>query len=98
MKSHTVPFENRWTNGDHAWQWHCELERLGVQNVRTMFCEHETHHGEDPAVVFDIPSGFVRDWLAFHDRRAARQQFLWRASVISLGLVAASGAVLGALK
>ena len=45
-----------------------------------------------------IPSGFVRDWLAFHDRRVARQQFLWRASVIVLGLIAASGVVLGALK
>jgi hypothetical protein len=33
MKSHTVPFENRWTNDEHAWQWHCELERLGVANV-----------------------------------------------------------------
>jgi hypothetical protein len=98
MKSHTVPFENRWTNGQHAWQWHCGLERLGVPNVRTMFCEHETRHGDDPAVVFNIPSGFVRDWLAFHDRRMARQQFLWRAGVIVLGLVAASGVVLGALK
>src|SRR5215475_64668 len=95
MKSHTVPFENRWTNGEHAWQWYCELERLGVANVRTMFCEHETHHGEEPAVIFDIPAGFVRDWLAFHDRRSARQQLLWRASVIALGLVAASGVVLG---
>jgi hypothetical protein len=98
MKSHTLPFENRWTNGEHAWQWYCELERLGVANVRTMFCEHETHHGEEAAVVFDIPAGFVRDWLAFHDRRSARQQFLWRTSVIVLGLVAASGVVLGILK
>jgi len=111
MKSHAVPFENRWTNGEHAWQWHCELERLGVANVRTMFCEHEAHHGEEPAVIFDIPhhgeepavifdipAGFVRDWLAFHDRRSARQQFLWRASVIALGLVAASSVVLGVLK
>jgi hypothetical protein len=63
-----------------------------------MFCEHETRHGDDSAVIFDIPSGFVRDWLAFHDRRMARQQFLWRAGVIVLGLVAASGVVLGALK
>jgi hypothetical protein len=98
MKSHTLPFENRWTNGEHAWQWHCELERLGVANVRAMFCEHESHHGEEAAVVSDIPSGFVRDWLAFYDRRSARRQLLWRTSVVVLGLVAASGAVLGALK
>jgi hypothetical protein len=98
MKSHAVPFENRWTDGEHAWQWHRELERLGVQNVRTMFCEHETHHGEEHAVVFDIPSGFVRDWLAFHDRQTARQQLIWRGSVIVLGMIAASGAVFGFLK
>jgi hypothetical protein len=98
MKSHAVPFENRWTNGEHAWQWHRELERLGVQNVRTMFCEHETHHGEERAVVFDIPSGFVRDWLAFHDRQTARRQLIWRGGVIALATIAASGAVLGFFK
>ncbi|WGR93741.1 hypothetical protein MTX26_29390 [Bradyrhizobium sp. ISRA443] len=98
MKSHVVPFENRWTNGKHAREWHGELERLGVPTVRTMYCEHETHHLEEPAVVFDIPAGFVRDWLAFHDRRTARQQLLWRASVILLGLIVASGVVLSALR
>ena len=98
MAQHKLPFENRWTNGEHAWQWHCELERLGVANVRTMYCEHETHHGEELAVVFDIPSGFVRDWLAFHDRRTARQQLLWRGSVIGLGLIGVSGLVLGVLR
>ncbi|MHC2468472.1 hypothetical protein [Bradyrhizobium embrapense] len=50
------------------------------------------------AIVFDIPAGFVHDWLAFHDRRAARRQLLWRASVIGLGIIAASGTVLGALR
>jgi len=69
-----------------------------VQNVRTMFCEHETHHAEERAVVFDIPSGFVRDWLAFHDRQSARRQLIWRGSVVALGMIAASGAVLGFLK
>ncbi|HEX7924227.1 MAG TPA: hypothetical protein VF583_24935 [Bradyrhizobium sp.] len=98
MESHVIPFENRWTNGKHAWEWHCELERLGVPAVRTMYCEHETHYRDEPAVVFDIPAGFVRDWLAFHDQRTARHQLLWRASVITLGLIAASGAVLGAFR
>ncbi|MBO0160555.1 hypothetical protein, partial [Vibrio parahaemolyticus] len=60
MKSHTLPFENRWTNGVHAWRWHCELQRLGVANARAMFGEHETHHGEEAVIVSDIPSGFVR--------------------------------------
>jgi hypothetical protein len=98
MKLHRVPFENRWTNSANAWEWHCELERIGVQNVRAMFSEHETHHWQEPTVVFDVPPGFVRDWLAFHDNRVAREQRLWRLSVIVLGVIAASGAVVGALK
>jgi hypothetical protein len=96
--SHTLPFENRWTNGERAWEWHCELERLGVPNVRVMFSEHETHHGEEPFVVFAIPPGFVRDWLAFHDKRIERQQIMWRASVIMLGIVSATAALVGALR
>ncbi|OCK58768.1 hypothetical protein [Bradyrhizobium sp. LMTR 3] len=98
MKSHRLPFENRWTNNTHAWQWNCELDRLGVANVRAMFADHEAHHASQRTVIFDIPAGFVRDWLAFHDRRAARQQLLWRASVIALTLIAATAAVLGALR
>ncbi len=98
MKSYILPFENRWTNNTHAWEWHWHVERLGVANVRAMFSEHETHHQEEPTVIFDVPPGFVRDWLAFHDDRIAREQRLWRASVIVLGIIAASGAVIGALK
>lgn len=98
MNMHNLPFENRWTSGAQARHWATELDRLGVSNVRVMFSEHETHHQADPTVIFDIPPGFVRDWLAFHDHRIARQQVLWRAGVIVLGLVAASAAVLGVLK
>ena len=98
MKSHRLPFENRWTNNAHGWQWNCELDRLGVQNVRAMFADHEAHHPGRRSVVFDIPAGFVRDWLAFQDRRVARHQLLWRASVIALLLVAATAALLGVLR
>ncbi len=97
-KPHRVPFENRWTCGERAWEWNCELEQLGVSNVRAMLCEHEGHHPDDPEVIFDIPPGFVRDWLAFHDRRAARRQLIWRASVLTLSLIAASAAVVGMLR
>ena len=97
MKSHTLPFENRWTNGTHARQWNCELDRLGLANVRAMFADHETRHPNRRNVVQDIPAGFVRDWLAFQDRRAARQQLCWRATVILLSGVAATAAVLGVL-
>lgn len=97
MKSHRLPFENRWTSNAHAWEWNCELDRLGVPNVRAMFADHEVRLPGRRTIVFDIPVGFVRDWLAFQDRRAARQQLLWRATVIALLLVAATAAVLGAL-
>jgi hypothetical protein len=98
MKSRSLPFENRWTSGNLGRQWYCELERLGVPNVRVLFCEHQIHRAEEPTVIFDVPPGFVRDWLAFHDRRAARQQFVWRVSVLALAAVAASSALLGALR
>ena len=98
MKSHKLPFENRWTTGAHAWEWHRELEYLGLMNVRAMFDEHETHHAEEPTIIFDIPAGFVRDWLAFHDRRTARQQWLWRATVIALCLIAAATSLIALLR
>ncbi|MGO9359008.1 MAG: hypothetical protein ACLP1D_15270 [Xanthobacteraceae bacterium] len=98
MKSHRLPFQNRWTSGEQAWEWNCELERLGSSTVRAMFADHETRHPGRHAVVFGIPAGFVRDWLAFHDRRIAHQQLLWRASVIVLAFVAATAAVLGVLR
>jgi hypothetical protein len=63
-----------------------------------MFADHEAHHPHKRAIVFDIPPGFVRDWLAFQDRRAARQQLLWRATVIALSFVAATAAVPGVLR
>ena len=97
MTSRRLPFENRWTNNTHALQWNSELERLGVANVRAMFADHEMRHPNRRSAVLDIPAGFVRDWLAFQDRRAARQQLLWRATVIALSGVAATAAVLGVL-
>ena len=97
MTPHRLPFENRWTNNANALQWNCELDRLGVANVRAMFVDHETRHPNRRSIVMDIPAGFVRDWLAFQDRRVARQQLLWRATVIVLSAVAATAAVLGVL-
>lgn len=98
MTSHRLPFENRWTNNANALRWNCELDRLGVANVRAMLVDHELRHPSRRNVVQDVPAGFVRDWLAFQDRRVARQQLLWRATVIALSLIAASAAVLGLLK
>ena len=98
MTTHRLPFENRWSNDANAQHWNCQLDHLGVANVRAMFADHETRHPNRRNVLQDVPVGFVRDWLAFQDRRAARQQLLWRATVIALSLVAATAAVLGVLR
>ena len=98
MKSHRLPFENRWTGGERAWQWYCELERIGVPNVRAMFADHEIHHAEDSAVVSDVPAGFVRDWLSFHDRHDGHSQTWWLAAVALLALVAAVASVVAILR
>ena len=98
MTSRRLPFENRWTNNANALHWNCELDRLGVANVRAMLVDHELRHPSRRNVVLDVPAGFVRDWLAYQDRRVARQQLLWRATVIGLSLVAATAAVLGVLR
>ena len=98
MTTHRLPFENRWSNNANARQWNCQLDHLGAANVRAMFADHEMRHPNRRNVVQDVPVGFVRDWLAFQDRRAARQQLLWRATVIALSLVAATAAVLGVLR
>ena len=37
MTTQRLPFENRWTNNANALQWNCELDHLGVANVRAMF-------------------------------------------------------------
>jgi hypothetical protein len=98
MAQHRLPFENRWTSGEHAWEWHCELERIGVHNVRAMLANHESEHPDRPLAVADVPTGFVRDWLAFHDRHADHQQILWRASVIVLASLAAGASLFAALR
>ena len=98
MKSHRLPFENRWTAGERAWRWYCELERIGVPNVRAMFADHEMHHADDNSVVFDVPAGFVRDWLSFHDRQDGRRQTQWLATVTVLAFVAAVASVVAVLR
>jgi hypothetical protein len=98
MVQHRLPFENRWVNGDRAWHWYCELERIGTDNVRTMYADHECHHPGDALVVADVPPQFVHDWLAFRDRHAARQQMLWRSAVIVFAAVAAGASLYAAFR
>ena len=65
-------------NAENEWQWNCELERLGLSSVRAMFADRDANHPAKRAIIFDIPTGFVRDRLAFQDRRIARRQLAWR--------------------
>lgn len=97
MVQRKLPFENRWTNGKQAWQWHCELERIGTENVRMMFVDHECYRPDDRLIVADVPPQFVRDWLAYHDRHAARLEMRWRAGVIVLAAIAAAASLYSAL-
>ena len=90
MVQHKLPFENRWANGEHAWRWHCELERIGTDNVRMMFADHECNHPDERLIVADVPPPFVRDWLAYHDRQAARVELRWRVGTIALAGIAAA--------
>jgi hypothetical protein len=69
-----------------------------VANVRAMFADHEMHHADDSSVVFDVPAGFVRDWLSFHDRRDGRRQTQWLATVTALAFVAAVASVVAVLR
>jgi hypothetical protein len=98
MKPHRLPFENRWTGGEHAWQWYRELERIGVPTVRAMLTEHEIHYADSGSVVFDVPAGFVRDWLDFHDRHDRRREILWLVATASLALLAAVASVIAVLR
>lgn len=68
MNNRSVPFENRWANGDKARHWMLRLEREGVKNVRAMYADHELNAPAERLLVDDIPIGFARDWLAWHQQ------------------------------
>jgi hypothetical protein len=63
-----------------------------------MFADHEMHHANDNAVVFDVPAGFVRDWLDFHDRHEARRQTRLLIAVTVLALIAAVASLVALLR
>jgi hypothetical protein len=96
MKPHCTPFENRWTDGEQGWRWFRELEREGVGNVRAMLIDHEIHHPREPGAVFDVPAGFVRDWLAYKDRCAQWSERRWRMLLVALLALTAVGTLLTA--
>ena len=89
--SRRPPFENRWTSGKRAWHWHQELEALGVDAVRLRLALRDAANPvefPDP----DIPAGFVRDWLDYHDHRLKASAMGWRiafAAAIGLAMTVA---------
>jgi hypothetical protein len=48
--------------------------------------------------VFDVPAGFVQDWLSFHDRQDGRRQTRWLTVVTALAFVAAAASVVAVLR
>jgi hypothetical protein len=96
MTLHTLPFENRWSDGEHAWQWHVHLEQIGLENVRLWFLMEAARHEDGALVPFEVPPGFVRDWLAYHDRANERRLARWRTATAVLVAIAAIAASVSA--
>ena len=92
MTFRTLPFENRWTDGDHARHWHLHLERIGLDNVRLWFIMEASRQGDGTLLPSDMPLGFVHDWLAYHDRAKTRRMACWQIASTVLAAVAAVAA------
>jgi hypothetical protein len=88
MSDQSVPFENRWTNGTQARHWMLRLEREGVKNVRAMYADHELHAPGERLLLEDIPIGFARDWLAWHQQIKRRRHRNRHRVVVLLLLIA----------
>jgi hypothetical protein len=63
-----------------------------------MFADHELHHADDRSVVFDVPAGFVRDWLSFHDRHDSPAKLCGVATATVLAFIAAVASVVAVLR
>lgn len=89
------PFENRWTSGRKAWRWHQELEALGVEDARVRLALKDSLQ---PAPFPDpeIPVGFVRDWLRYHDRQSRRGMVRWTVTAALVAALATAAAIVGA--
>jgi hypothetical protein len=96
MSDQSVPFENRWTNGEQARHWMLRLEREGVKNVRAMYADHELNAPDERLLVEDIPIGFARDWLAWHQQsKRSRRRNRHRVIVVLLIIVIIALAIIG---
>ena len=91
MTLHTLPFENRWSDGEHARQWYAQLERVGLENARLWFIVEGARRA-DAELPSEVPLGFVHDWLDYRDRVEARRVARWRRVTAGLTAVAAAAA------
>ncbi|RIA46710.1 hypothetical protein DFR49_1263 [Hephaestia caeni] len=88
MSDQSVPFENRWTSGEEARHWMLRLEREGVKNVRAMYADHELNAPDKRLLIEDVPIGFARDWLAWHQQsKRSRRRNRHRVIVVLLIVV-----------
>lgn len=90
-----LPFENRWASGSHGRAWHQALERLGVDQVRTCLVVSGTERATELDEL-QIPAGFVRDWLHYHEYAERRERLRWRRAILLASTVAAIGACIAA--
>lgn len=90
-----LPFENRWTSGQKARRWYLLLEALGVENARLRLALQDS---TSPVGFCDpeIPNGFVKDWLAYHDRRRFGLR-AWQVFAVALSSIALIVATISAL-
>lgn len=87
MGDQTLPFENRWTSGEQGRHWMLRLEREGVKNVRAMYADHELHAPDARLLIEDVPIGFARDWLAWHQRVKLRRDRNRHRVIVALLLI-----------
>ena len=89
MTFHTLPFENRWSDGEHARQWFLHLERVGVENVRLWLIVEKVRRGDGDLLPSEIPLGFADDWLSYHERMNTRRMSLWQSATAVFAALAA---------
>lgn len=74
MSDELVSFENRWTSGARGRHWMLRLEREGEANVCALYADHELHSPDERLLIEDIPIGFARDWLVWHQQAKRRRR------------------------
>jgi hypothetical protein len=75
--------KSKWASGGDPARWSQELEDFGSENVRALLAQVTL---ASPAAIrigtTDVTLGFIREWLAWHDRQRAEREASFRRSQI----------------